>query len=292
MISRSRSSGYKPIILAVVVALLLLARLVAEPVALADAPGARAPDACFPTCRSGFVCSPSLQCVSACNPACAADQECTADGQCVASTQSQTQSQSQSQSQSQTQTVAPNPGEVPPDTNDPKQRRLHAPISWSLYAGAGYGQAEDGYITIDDPDFGGSLTEHLKHEGPVATVGFGFRKYFTQVLGLQARGSLLVGTGNGFLTGAVADGTLRIGPFGTGFPIFFGGGLFLGPAVMSRDGVTGEKLLGGAVIEVGFLFGDADRFELVLRAYGGAASLLESSVGDLIYPVLVMGYRL
>ena len=292
MVSRARPGAHKPILLAVAVALLFLVRLAAEPVALADAPGARATDACFPACRSGFVCSPSLQCVSACNPACAADQECTADGQCVASTQSQTQTQTQSQSQSQTQTVVPAnaAGEPPPDPNDPKERRLRAPMSWSIYAGAGYGQAEDGYITIDEP--GGSISEHLKHEGPVATAGFGFRKYFTRVLGLQARGSLLIGTGKGFLTGAVADGTLRIGPFGPGFPIFFGGGLFLGPAVLARDSQTGEKLFGGAVIEVGFMFGDGDRFELVLRAYGGAASLLESSVGDLIYPVLVMGYRL
>lgn len=38
---------------------------------------------CFPACRSGFVCSPQGQCVSACNPACAADQRCTDHGQCL-----------------------------------------------------------------------------------------------------------------------------------------------------------------------------------------------------------------
>ncbi len=284
MIRRSRSTGYKPIILAVVVALLFLARLVAEPIALADAPGARAPDACFPTCRSGFVCSPSLQCVSACNPACAADQECTADGQCVASTPPQTQSQSQSQTQTQSQSQT----EPPPDANDPKERRLHAPLSWSIYAGAGYGRGEEGYVQLD----GDALSESLKQEGPVVTAGFGFRKYFTSVLGVQARASLLIGAGKGFVAGGLADGTLRFGPFGAGFPWFFGGGLFLGPAYLARDSGSDVKMFGGGVAETGFLFGDGDRIEVTLRAYVGAASLLQSDVGLAIYPVLVMGYRL
>jgi len=41
-------------------------------------------DACFPGCRSGFVCV-AAQCVSACNPLCAAGETCTANGECVPS---------------------------------------------------------------------------------------------------------------------------------------------------------------------------------------------------------------
>ncbi len=39
-------------------------------------------DACFPGCRSGFVCI-AAQCVSACNPLCAAGETCTANGECL-----------------------------------------------------------------------------------------------------------------------------------------------------------------------------------------------------------------
>lgn len=38
---------------------------------------------CFPTCRSGFICSPQGQCVSACNPACSSDQRCSDLGECI-----------------------------------------------------------------------------------------------------------------------------------------------------------------------------------------------------------------
>jgi hypothetical protein len=38
---------------------------------------------CFPTCRSGFVCSPQGQCVSACNPPCSSDQSCSEQGECI-----------------------------------------------------------------------------------------------------------------------------------------------------------------------------------------------------------------
>lgn len=37
---------------------------------------------CFPSCRSGHVCHRG-QCVSACNPACGADEVCTGSGQCT-----------------------------------------------------------------------------------------------------------------------------------------------------------------------------------------------------------------
>ena len=50
-------------------------------------PGAPAPAAtdqsCMPACRTGFVCQQG-QCVSACNPPCAAGQQCTAQGECIA----------------------------------------------------------------------------------------------------------------------------------------------------------------------------------------------------------------
>jgi hypothetical protein len=40
------------------------------------------PAACFPACRSGFLCH-ERQCISACNPQCAPGQQCTDDGRCV-----------------------------------------------------------------------------------------------------------------------------------------------------------------------------------------------------------------
>lgn len=43
---------------------------------------ARAETECFPPCREGFLCHEG-QCVSACNPPCAAGETCTPSGQCV-----------------------------------------------------------------------------------------------------------------------------------------------------------------------------------------------------------------
>ncbi len=38
---------------------------------------------CFPTCRQGYVCSPSNECVSLCNPPCSDTEICTAEARCV-----------------------------------------------------------------------------------------------------------------------------------------------------------------------------------------------------------------
>lgn len=38
---------------------------------------------CYPACRSGYVCAPGGQCVSACNPACRPGERCTDQGQCL-----------------------------------------------------------------------------------------------------------------------------------------------------------------------------------------------------------------
>ncbi len=55
--------------------LLLLLSLAPAP-ARADAP------ACFPKCRTGYVCSPQGQCVSECNPPCGSGETCRL-GECV-----------------------------------------------------------------------------------------------------------------------------------------------------------------------------------------------------------------
>lgn len=47
-----------------------------------SAPPAAGESSCFPTCRVGFTCIGG-QCVSACNPPCAAHERCTAEGECV-----------------------------------------------------------------------------------------------------------------------------------------------------------------------------------------------------------------
>jgi hypothetical protein len=46
------------------------------------APATDASGACVPTCRSGYTCIAG-QCISACNPPCAAGEQCTASGECV-----------------------------------------------------------------------------------------------------------------------------------------------------------------------------------------------------------------
>jgi hypothetical protein len=48
----------------------------AEPAVPADQ------EACFPACRSGYLCH-EHRCISACNPVCAPGQECTASGECI-----------------------------------------------------------------------------------------------------------------------------------------------------------------------------------------------------------------
>jgi hypothetical protein len=40
-------------------------------------------EACFPACRTGYVCARGA-CVSRCNPPCGADETCTAQGECAA----------------------------------------------------------------------------------------------------------------------------------------------------------------------------------------------------------------
>jgi hypothetical protein len=39
-------------------------------------------DACFPKCRSGYLCHEGA-CITGCNPPCAADERCTPEGECV-----------------------------------------------------------------------------------------------------------------------------------------------------------------------------------------------------------------
>src|SRR5262249_42769022 len=51
-------------------------------VAVAQAAQPAADAACFPACRSAFLCSKG-QCVSRCNPVCGADETCTAAGECA-----------------------------------------------------------------------------------------------------------------------------------------------------------------------------------------------------------------
>ena len=65
-------------------ALLLFALLTADPPSAPPPPPPAAND-CFPSCRLGFFCSAG-QCVSVCNPPCAAGESCTPAGQCIAAT--------------------------------------------------------------------------------------------------------------------------------------------------------------------------------------------------------------
>ena len=58
----------------------------------AEAEGA---GACFPACRSGFVCAPDGRCVSPCNPPCSGSEVCSA-GECRAKTEKTTASEAPS----------------------------------------------------------------------------------------------------------------------------------------------------------------------------------------------------
>ena len=62
--------------------------LVCAPGLLAAPARADAP-ACFPKCRSGYLCSPEGKCVSECNPPCAGSEVCRA-GECIAQSQAPT----------------------------------------------------------------------------------------------------------------------------------------------------------------------------------------------------------
>lgn len=60
-----------------------LAVLVAVALAVARPVRAETPaGACFPACRSGYLCHEG-RCISACNPPCAAGETCTSAGECV-----------------------------------------------------------------------------------------------------------------------------------------------------------------------------------------------------------------
>ena len=48
-------------------------------------PAGECVSACNPVCAANELCSPQATCVSACNPACAQGQTCTSTGECVAS---------------------------------------------------------------------------------------------------------------------------------------------------------------------------------------------------------------
>jgi hypothetical protein len=60
----------------------LIALVAATVAALPVRTAAAGDDACFPACRSGYLCHQG-RCVSACNPPCGAGETCTAAGECV-----------------------------------------------------------------------------------------------------------------------------------------------------------------------------------------------------------------
>jgi hypothetical protein len=170
---------------------------------------------------------------------------------------------------------------------------------WSVYAAIGGGQTKLGYIYQAN---GGELNS-LKHQGVTFVGGFGFRRYFTPILGLQARGSLLFGEGKGVIVGIPLDATVRLGSFAEGFPWFVGLGPFVGSVYGQRTGLdysvpsappverTGSLStpFGGGVAEAGFLLGDGDRWEVAVRLYYGGT--LSSSFGDVFEFVGGAGYR-
>jgi hypothetical protein len=268
---------------------------------------------CFPPCRSGYLCSPTQQCVSACNPVCPQGQECTDSGQCVPSAAPAAGAYTApagsypsagiyqgappataAYTSAGAYAAAPTPR---PAIEDAKDRRRHAHAAWSVYAGLGGGETKLGYVYAAN----GEDIATIKHEGATFVGGVGVRSYFTRIMGMQARASILVGQGKGVVLATPADATLRLGPFGEGFPWFFGLGPFVGAAYGQRTGTdttttpstqkTGSTVtaFGGGVAETGFLFGDGDRLEIAARGYVGAGT--SSNFGDVVEIVLGAGYR-
>lgn len=201
------------------------------------------PLACMPSCRKGFVCV-NATCVSACNPACAADEICTDAAECVPKTEG-------------IQTSIP-------AGDDPKELRKAS--AFAIYGAAGY-QRFHSAVHRDDGDW--------NVEGFSLGAGIAWRRHFTRVLGLQARGSLVAlghqGDGGGW--GGAIDFTLRIGPVANAFPWYFGVGpsldLFrLKRTIYDSSESTWNSNVGG-VFETGFIFGERDSLDLGLRGLFG-----------------------
>ncbi len=232
---------------ALLVAVLAVVTL-APAVAHAQAQMPAEPLACMPSCRKGFVCV-NATCVSACNPLCAAEEVCTEAAECVPRT-------------AEPQTSIP--AELIRADQDPKE--LRKADAWTIYGGAGYQKFKEviDFSDIDHEDVGGISLG----------VGIGWRRHFTRVLGLQARGNLMAlghqGYGGGW--GTSADVTLRLGPVANAFPWYVG----IGPCVdlfrLSRwmNDWEGTKSAWssnvGGVFETGFVLGERDSLDLGLRA--------------------------
>jgi len=107
-------------------------------------------DGCYPACREGYVCNPQTgQCVSACNPPCAAGQTCTSSGQCVGEQpvgEQPTASPAQPVGTIGTPIVATGPAAVSP-APAPDQRE-HPPVGFLLRAGLTFGWVNGGTISL------------------------------------------------------------------------------------------------------------------------------------------------
>ena len=239
-------------------------------VAHAQAQMGAEPLACMPSCRKGFVCV-NATCVSACNPLCAAEEVCSETGECVPRTaEPQTSIRSDIRSD-----------------EDPKE--LRKADAWTVYGAAGY-QTFHHVLEF-------SWGDEWLVGGISLGVGIGWRRNFTRVLGLQARGSLIAlghqGYGGGW--GSSADVTLRLGPVANVFPWYVGIGpcvdLFrLGRSLNDSEGTKSAWSSNvGGVFETGFVFGERDSLDLGLRA------LIETSLsGGGTWAVggqLVAGFR-
>jgi hypothetical protein len=136
----------------------------------APAPG------CYPACRPGFLCHVG-QCISACNPPCAAGQSCSADAHCVAS-DVPPPAYPPAPVYAGPVYAAPAP-EPPPPAEDPGRERHDG---FMLRLTAGLGGAGTNIGTDGEPDtnlsgltgtfsadIGGSLTENLVLHGRFST---------------------------------------------------------------------------------------------------------------------------
>ncbi len=141
---------------------------------------------CIPACRPGFACVDG-QCVSACNPPCAAGLECTPDLRCVAPAPAQQSAPMQQPVATPGQPVGVAPGQAASPPPPAAVEAEHSRAGVSLAVGIGL---DHHYVGYKGPGefYGGEyvLSSHLFSAGPVVSIDFGPTDFL--FLGFEIRG--------------------------------------------------------------------------------------------------------
>lgn len=188
------------------------AAVTTRPVAAASS--APAADDCFPTCRAGYVCVRG-QCVSSCNPPCAANESCNTTGQCVANAPapaaaSGTAATGPGQTQGAQPALAP-----PPETGEqssPQSMVLGAPEPPPTQPSPAEIKTFS-FVPRIGLQLGGSATEKATCEGPScnpagsASVDFDLKSAFAIGADFMFKVHNLIRIGPGLLHTLASDGS-------------------------------------------------------------------------------------